>query len=356
MPALAVSAPPALIEAGNAGSRPSGPVPKGDDDRPRSLPMPAQPQQFSGFPRTEPAPGSDAAAWGAADQPGGPDSGTGRSTAAGWAAGPNRSQATGAPSPLELPPGGDPACDPLPWLWRQLPLGWLLKLPCPLCRRPLGATAAADGLCDHCRQRLALPPQGLQGSTPLPWWSSGLYADQLRLQLLRLRRQPRLEALKPLTKPLRVKLTSMAGRPWLVPIPSWKVRANPLPELLVASLCQGGAARRSPLLERSRPVLGQHRLGRQLRLHNQADAFRCLRPAQPGEARLHPLLIVDDILTTGATACSAASCLEAAGWKVAGLLCLARTPQGPGHDLRSNNGGTQVARPGRDSSVGRAGD
>ncbi|MFM8277706.1 MAG: ComF family protein [Cyanobium sp.] len=262
----------------------------------------------------------------------------------------------GAPSPLELASGDDPPNGPLPWLWRQLPLGWLLKLSCPLCRRPLETTAAAEGLCDHCRQRLALPPLGLQGSTPLPWWSSGLYADQLRLQLLRLRRQPRLEALKPLTKPLRVKLTSMAGRPWLVPIPSWKVRANPLPELLVASLCQGGAARRAPLLERSRPVLGQHRLRRQLRLDNQAGAFRCLRPAQAGEARLHPLLIVDDILTTGATACSAASCLEAAGWQVAGLLCLARTPHRAGDDLRSQHGSAQMARPGRDSSVGRAGD
>jgi len=228
-------------------------------------------------------------------------------------------------------PGG-----PVPWLLRQLPLGWLLRLPCPLCRGFVAAAEANHGMCGRCRERLALPPGGLQGMVPLPWWSSGAYADQLRWQLLSLRRQPRLEPLRPLTGPLRAMLASQPGQPWLVPIPSWKVRANPLPELLVASLCKGGSARRAPLLERSRPVLGQHRLHRQLRLHNQVDSFRCRRKPQPGEARLHPVLIVDDILTTGATACNAASCLEAAGWSVVGLLCLARTPLAAGRDLRSD--------------------
>jgi predicted amidophosphoribosyltransferase len=62
-----------------------------------------------------------------------------------------------------------------------------------------------------------------------------------------------------------------------------------------------------------------------MRIANQQGAFRCLRPPGPGEARRHPLLIVDDILTTGATATSAAQSLRAAGWRVEGLLCLART-------------------------------
>jgi len=266
-------------------------------------------------------------------------------------------EAMTSPSTRPIPqPGAAGAGALKPWLLRQLPLGWLLQLNCPLCRRSLSPGQAGEGLCEPCRQRLALPPQGLQGAVPLPWWSSGAYADQLRRTLLSLRRQPRLDALRPLSQPLRAMLSGLPGQPWLVPIPSWKLRANPLPELLVASLCQGGNAKRAALLERTRPVLGQHHLRRQLRLSNQADSFRCLRPPLPGEARLHPLLIVDDILTTGATACSAAACLEAAGWRVMGVLCLGRTPLPAGRDLRSANRSARAALPGRDSSVGRAGD
>jgi adenine/guanine phosphoribosyltransferase-like PRPP-binding protein len=49
-------------------------------------------------------------------------------------------------------------------------------------------------------------------------------------------------------------------------------------------------------------------------------------------------MLLDDILTTGATACAAAAALEAKGWRVAGLSCLGRTPAQPrpkGRDLRS---------------------
>jgi predicted amidophosphoribosyltransferase len=38
------------------------------------------------------------------------------------------------------------------------------------------------------------------------------------------------------------------------------------------------------------------------------------------------LLLVDDVLTTGSTALSAGAVLEAGGWHVLGMVCLARTP------------------------------
>jgi adenine/guanine phosphoribosyltransferase-like PRPP-binding protein len=37
--------------------------------------------------------------------------------------------------------------------------------------------------------------------------------------------------------------------------------------------------------------------------------------------------LVDDILTSGATALAAAEALQQEGWRVQGLLCLARTPE-----------------------------
>jgi len=102
---------------------------------------------------------------------------------------------------------------------------------------------------------------------------------------------------------------SWRRRPLLVPVPSWKRQGNPLPTLLCRQL-------------------GQHHLNRSMRLANQEGAFRCRRRPRPGEATARPILIVDDILTSGATACSAAEALESMGWPVVGLVCLARTPSG----------------------------
>ncbi len=115
-------------------------------------------------------------------------------------------------------------------------------------------------------------------------------------------------------------------RPLLVPVPSWKRHGNPLPGLICRQLgCQLGY-RSAELLERSRPVLGQHHLNRAMRLANQEGAFRCRRGPRPGEALGRPILIVDDILTSGATGRNAALAMEPLGWQVVGLLCLARTP------------------------------
>ena len=217
----------------------------------------------------------------------------------------------------------------------MLPLGWFLITPCPLCGQDLERPKSAAGqACRACCERLELPEEGLMGVEPLPWWGAGRYGGGLRLLLLDLRRRPRIEAVAALARGARralaitvdpQQLRGWCERPLLVPIPSWKRRANPLPPLFCRALERGGDFRRVDLLERSRPVLGQHRLGRSLRIANQAGAFRCLRPPGPGEARRHPVLIVDDILTTGATATSAAQCLAAAGWRVEGVLCLART-------------------------------
>lgn len=179
-------------------------------------------------------------------------------------------------------------------------------------------------------QELELPRQGLSGKDPLPWWAAGLYADGLRRRLLGLRRNPREQWLRPLLPGLirqlrRVPGAAATGRPTvLVAVPSWKRRANPLPPLLATLLSQELGWPQRPLLERSRPVLGQHRLGRDLRWQNQQDAFRCLKRPPGGVGRV---VLLDDILTTGATACGAAAALEERGWRVLGMACLGRTPQ-----------------------------
>jgi len=212
----------------------------------------------------------------------------------------------------------------------MLPLGWLLATPCPLCRQlPPRSEVTGTAFCLACEQRLQLPGEGLRGQLPLPWWSSGSYGGTLREVLLELKRQPRVELVSALLKPLQPSLAALAAprsgpAPLLVPIPSWKRQGNPLPPQICRCLGRQLDLRQAPLLERSHPVLVQHRLHRRLRLANQEGAFRC-QPAGDRRRR-RPVLIVDDILTTGATALNGALCLKAAGWPVLGVVCLARTP------------------------------
>ena len=210
----------------------------------------------------------------------------------------------------------------------SLVLGRLLERPCPLCRQGHDAFDPGQGLCPKCRQRLQLPLDGVQGLHPLPWWAAGFYADGLRSLLLDLRRRPRADTLDALIGAVRPPVAILQQGALLVPIPSWKRRGNPLPDLLCQRLRRLHGLRRADLLQHRHPVLGQHGLNRALRFHNLETAFQCLRPPLPGQGRRRPLLIVDDILTTGATACSAARALEGAGWQVAGMLCLARTQAG----------------------------
>ncbi|TVS06837.1 MAG: ComF family protein [Cyanobium sp. PLM2.Bin73] len=196
---------------------------------------------------------------------------------------------------------------------RWLPLEWLLRPPL--------------------HRELQLPAMGLAGLEPLPWWAAGSYEGELRRYLLNLRRDPRSQRLAPLLNALVVSLKQLqaGGRavsarlppPLLVAVPSWKRRSNPLPPLLAQMLGRQLGWEQGQVLVRSRPVLGQHHLGRELRWQNQQGAFRC----QQGPAgRRRTVLLLDDILTTGATACAAAAALREGGWTVLGIACVARTP------------------------------
>ncbi len=203
-------------------------------------------------------------------------------------------------------------------LW--LPLNWLVQPRCPLCRH-------APARCT-CATAAELPTGGLQGRRPLAWWAAGAYQGRLRGVILELKREPRQRALEWLVDRALPALPPLASAPLLVPIPSWKRRhrANQLPSRLACVAAKRLRGRSLDLLERSRPVLGQHHLARPLRLTNQQGAFHCGQPARRHQ-RHQPLLLVDDILTSGATALAASEALELAGWSVRGLLCLARTPE-----------------------------
>jgi predicted amidophosphoribosyltransferase len=210
-----------------------------------------------------------------------------------------------------------------------VPLEWLFSRPCPLCRQPLGSPGLVSRLCSSCAGALLLPQGGLEGTSPLRWWAAGFYMGAYRRALLGLRTRPHPESIAALLMGVDPPSFPSHLSPWMVPVPSWKRKANPLPALI----CKVGGRRwrwrGADLLERSRPVLGQHHLNRAMRLENQRGAFICPRRATPREARRHPVLLVDDILTSGATALNAEAALRQAGWRVHGLICLARTPSRP---------------------------
>jgi predicted amidophosphoribosyltransferase len=202
---------------------------------------------------------------------------------------------------------------------------------CPICA---GCASEEAPLCQPCGAHLALPEGGLQGDEPLLWCALGSYAGPLRQLLLSQRPKPRPSLIAALAVHLhRCCAGALPPGCLLVPIPSWKRAANPLPQLLAAGLARASGRRLVPdLLQRRRATVGQHHLNRIQRLGNQRGSFAC-QAAAGGRA---PVWLVDDILTTGATALAAAELLQHAGWPVQGLLCLARTPRGGArHDLRS---------------------
>jgi predicted amidophosphoribosyltransferase len=75
------------------------------------------------------------------------------------------------------------------------------------------------------------------------------------------------------------------------------------------------------LLRPTRIAAEQHRLGARERERNVDDLFRCVGTAP------ERVVLVDDLLTSGATASAAAAALKAAGAKQVALVCVARTPR-----------------------------
>ena len=206
---------------------------------------------------------------------------------------------------------------------------WLASSPCPLC----GKGDWLQEACPSCQQQLNLPSTRLSGRSPLPWWGAGRFEGRLRTTLLRLRPEPDAATMQALVGGLVADLRRDRPQSWpqrvvLVPIPSWQLNGNPLPGLLANCLAPGlGAPQAWELLQRSRPVLGQHRLQRRQRWANQQRSFRAVSPASAPAHGGAAVLLVDDVLTSGATGLAAAKALEMAGWPVAGLICLARTPR-----------------------------
>ncbi|AII47607.1 hypothetical protein KR52_00140 [Synechococcus sp. KORDI-52] len=196
----------------------------------------------------------------------------------------------------------------------------LIEPRCPICYGPWDSPLPPTATCTTCMDALALPSQGLKGLLPLPWCALGTYAGPLRQLLLKLRERRQGKALAALVQLLSDRFT-LPATAVLVPIPSWKRRrSNPLPQRIALGLGRPT----EELLHRTRAGLSQHHLNKRQRQTNLMGVFQTC--PLPHHQALSSVWLVDDILTTGSTALAARQALEAAGHRVAGLICLGRTP------------------------------
>lgn len=114
----------------------------------------------------------------------------------------------------------------------------------------------------------------------------------------------------------------------IVPVPMhrrrlWLRTYNQAALLARALARRSGKALMATNLIRARPTPSQGRLGRAARRRNVAGAFKVV---QPGAVRGKTILLVDDVLTTGATADSCARALLRSGAAAVDVLVLARVP------------------------------
>ncbi|MFC0602181.1 ComF family protein [Streptomyces palmae] len=231
--------------------------------------------------------------------------------------------------------------------WQELG-GLVLPMDCagcglprgPLCERCRAVLSRGGG--EPCRVRPSPSPPGLP-----PVYAAAGYQDAVRAALLAHKERGGLGLTGPLGEALAGAVLGVLGaatgpgsRVWMVPVPSarWAVAArghDPVRRLAVAA---AGVLRRSglrarvlPVLRQRRAVLDQAGLNARQRRANLAGALgavpgagRAIRPgpkAGPGR-----VVLVDDLLTTGASIAEAARVVRRIVGPVAGAAVIAAPP------------------------------
>jgi ComF family protein len=207
-------------------------------------------------------------------------------------------------------------------------LNLFLKSNCPLCQRPTG-----ELICTYCQKQIQAcqfqnPAEFWRGDFPLFAW--GTYQGTVKRSIAAFKYENQPELARPLgtwlgkawqqSPPIRGKLA-------IVPIPmhpeKQKQRGFNQAELLAESFCRlTGHKLRSTILSRVKATAAQFSLSAQAREQNLQGAFQV---TTSGQKFPEPVLLLDDIYTTGATARSAKAVLEAAGIPVVGIIALTTT-------------------------------
>ncbi|QHC20796.1 ComF family protein [Streptomyces sp. GS7] len=223
-------------------------------------------------------------------------------------------------------------------VWREL-AGLVLPVDCAGCGRP------RTELCVKCLRALSRDGRGARRVRPCPVpaglprvWAGAPYADEVRAVLLAHKERGALRLARPLGTVLAgaVRGVGGGGGPLLlVPVPSARsaVAGRGHDPVRRIALAAAGELRRESagvrvlaLLRQCRVVADQAGLNARQRLVNVAGAL-----AVPGMAgRLlagAPVVLVDDLMTTGATLAEAARAVAAAGGRPVGAAVVA-APRG----------------------------
>ncbi|QIQ86132.1 ComF family protein [Erythrobacter sp.] len=209
---------------------------------------------------------------------------------------------------LEIP--GDPACD--------------------LCQRPLGSAAAAkDETCFACR---AAPPRhsGIHAAT--------LYDDASRRLLLSFKHGGKIALASLMARLIAVRLPEPAAdrAPLLVPVPlhRWRIwqRGYNQSALLARELArQGKGELLVDGLVRRKATRSLGGLGREAREAMLAGAI-AVNPARAKRIAGREVILVDDVLTSGATSDACVAALLDGGAREVRVACFARVVDGRGMD------------------------
>jgi len=206
--------------------------------------------------------------------------------------------------------------------WRQL--NFIGGASCQCCGVPFDVLdgGGADLQCDEC---IAFPPVFSRARAPL------VYDDASRSMVMRLKYGDELHVVPSMLPFLRQAGAEILARAdVLTPVPLarwrlWRRRYNQAALLGAALASATGIAHQPDLLRRTRHTPPQGGLDRKQRQRNVQGAF-AVNPAYADTIVNRTVVLVDDVLTTGATANECARALLAAGAARVDVLTLARVP------------------------------
>ncbi len=210
----------------------------------------------------------------------------------------------------------------------------MLQSTCPICGR-----SASQTLCLDCIRQLKTceyqrPAQDWQGTLPLFAWGSYEGSLKRAIAVLKYQHQPEIGELLGTwlaetwrCQPPHAVRSFSTTRIIVVPIPLHRDRQQHRgynqAELIAQRFCQiTGLTLNTSLLIRHRATEVQHSLTVQQRQQNLNQAFR-VQSVEKVQDR--PILLLDDIYTTGATAQAAVAALRAARLSVLGIAAIAKT-------------------------------